>query len=119
MKILVVEDEALLCLVYNKDIKQLGHEMVAHVDNGPSAIEAVKKFRPDLILMDIFLRGEMNGIQAMTEIRKFSDIPVIYVTSNSDPSNLERARKTNFVDYLVKPIDQIDLGKALKKVGDT
>jgi CheY-like chemotaxis protein len=65
--------------------------------------------------MDISLEGEIDGIEAMLEIRKFSDVPVIYITGNSDPYHVERAEKTNYLDYLTKPIEYDDLKKSIGK----
>ena len=70
----------------------------------------------DLILMDIMLEGEIDGIDAMEQIRGTSDVDVIYVTGNSDNSTIERAQKTNYVEYLVKPIVFDQLKQAIGKV---
>jgi CheY-like chemotaxis protein len=65
--------------------------------------------------MDISLEGEIDGIEAMVKIREFSDVPVIYITGNSDPYHVERAEKTNYLDYLTKPIEFEDLKKSVEK----
>ncbi|MDZ7716984.1 MAG: response regulator [Balneolaceae bacterium] len=81
---------------------------------GKTAIEVAKELEPDLIIMDISLEGEIDGIEAMLEIRKFSDVPVVYITGNSDPYHIERAKKTNRLDYLTKPIEYDDLKKSIE-----
>jgi len=63
--------------------------------------------------MDIALEGDMDGIEAMLEIRKFSDVPVIYITGNSDESNRTRAIETNYTDFLTKPVEFEDLKESL------
>lgn len=113
-KVLIVEDDMLLSLVEERLIQKLGHEVVAKVTTGEEAIEKSKELSPDLIVMDIVLKGELDGIQAMEKIREHSDVPVIYLSGNSDRYNFERAKKTEFTDYLVKPITSKDLEKPLE-----
>ena len=108
-KVLIVEDDMLLSLVEERLIKKMGHEVVAKVVTGSEAVEKAKELKPDIILMDIILKGDMDGIEAMEEIRKESDVPVVYLSGNSDRFNYERAKKTGFTDYLVKPITNNDL----------
>lgn len=108
-KVLIVEDDMLLSLVEERLIIKMGHEVVAKVVSGSEAIAKAKELQPDIILMDIILKGEMDGIEAMEEIRKESDVPVVYLSGNSDRFNYERAKKTGFTDYLVKPITNNDL----------
>lgn len=108
-KILIVEDDMLLALVEERIVEKMGHQVLAKVVDGEDAIRKTKDLNPDLILMDIVLKGDVDGIQAMEKIREFSDIPVIYLSGNSDRFNYERARKTGFIEYLVKPITSHDL----------
>lgn len=112
-RVLIVEDDLLLSLIEERLIQKLGYEVVAKVGTGKEAIEKAKKLQPDLIIMDIILKGEMDGIQAMEEIRKESNVPVVYLSGNSDRFNYERAKKTGFIDYLVKPITSQDLKEPL------
>ena len=65
--------------------------------------------------MDISLEGDMDGIEAMKEIRNFSDAPVIYITGNSDPYHVQRAKETNYIDYLVKPIEFNDIKESIDR----
>lgn len=112
-KILIVEDDMLLALVEERFVKKMGHEVVAKVVSGEDAVQKAKTLEPDLILMDIILKGEIDGIQAMEQIREFSNVPVIYLSGNSDRFNYERAKKTEFTDYLVKPITSNELAAPL------
>lgn len=109
--VLIVEDDMLLSLVEERLVEKMGHKVVAKVGCGKDAIEKARELNPDIILMDIILRGDMDGIQAMEEIRKHSSVPVVYLSGNSDRFNYERAKKTGFTDYLVKPITSNDLHK--------
>jgi CheY-like chemotaxis protein len=103
--VMIVEDDLILNLLYESYLEKLGYGAEGELVYGKTAIEIAKRIKPDLILMDISLEGEMDGIDAMLEIRKFSDVPVIYITGNSDPYHVERAKETNYLDYLVKPIE--------------
>jgi CheY-like chemotaxis protein len=96
--VMIVEDDLILNLLYESYLEKLGYDAEGELVYGKTAIEIAKRIKPDLILMDISLEGEMDGIDAMTEIRKFSDVPVIYITGNSDPYHVERAKETNYLD---------------------
>ena len=113
--VLIVEDDMLLSLVEERLIEKMGHKVVAKVGTGRDAIDKAKELGPDIILMDIVLKGEIDGIEAMEEIRKHSNVPVVYLSGNSDRFNYERAKKTGFTDYLVKPITSNDLYKPFEK----
>lgn len=103
-KILVVEDDLLLSMLNKKHLQRMGHIVVNAVTNGKDAIESVKRDKPDLILMDIRIKGDMDGIETMVEISKFSDIPVIYLTGNSNEDCKARAVKTNMLAFCLKPV---------------
>ena len=113
--VMIVEDDLILNLLYESYLEKLGYGAEGELVYGKTAIEIAKRIKPDLILMDISLEGEMDGIDAMVEIRKFSDVPVIYITGNSDPYHVERAKETNYLDYLVKPIEFDVLKESLVK----
>jgi CheY-like chemotaxis protein len=112
-KVFVVEDDLILNLLYENYMEQLGFETEGELVYGKTAVDLAKKINPDLILMDIALEGEMDGIEAMLEIRKFSDVPVIYITGNSEESNRTRAIETNYTDFLTKPVEFEDLKESL------
>lgn len=114
-KVLIVEDDMIISMVLERMIKKIGHEVVKKVIAGQDAIDSTFELDPDLILMDIQLKDDIDGITAMENIREKSDVHVIYITGNSDQYNLERARETNFIDYLVKPIQMTHLKKSINK----
>lgn len=114
-KVIIVEDDLILNLLYESYLERLGFQTEGELVYGKTAIETAKKIEPDLIIMDISLEGEIDGIDAMIEIRKFSEVPVIYITGNSDPYHVERAEETNYLDYLTKPIEFEDLKKSVQK----
>lgn len=112
--VIIVEDDLILNLLYESYLERLGFQTEGELVYGKTAIEVAKELEPDLIIMDISLEGEIDGIEAMLEIRKFSDVPVVYITGNSDPYHIERAKKTNPLDYLTKPIEYDDLKKSIE-----
>ncbi|MDX1585838.1 MAG: response regulator [Balneolaceae bacterium] len=113
-KVMIVEDDLILNLLYESYLERLGFQTEGELVYGKTAIETAKSLNPDLIIMDISLEGEIDGIDAMLEIRKFSKVPVIYITGNSDPYHVNRAEETGYIDYLSKPIEFDDLKMAVK-----
>lgn len=113
--VLIVEDEMIIALMIEKMIQSLGHEVIDKVTSGEEAVKAAKNHDPDLILMDIRLQGEMDGIDAMSEIREYSDIPVIFITGNSDETYRKRVQDSNPLDFLTKPITLNDLSRSFSK----
>lgn len=115
-KVLLVEDDFILALVHRKYLEKISCEVVASVTNAAEAIEFAIANNPDFILMDIRLEGEMDGIEAAIEIQKHVDIPVIYVTGNSETSVLEKASKTNMKGFLIKPLHIEELKKIVDSI---
>ena len=109
IKILVVEDESIIALNIKKKLKSFGYTVPALATTGEEAIKMAEITFPDLILMDVRLKGEMDGIQTAGEIRKNFDIPIVYLTAYSDDEILEKAKKTKPYGYIVKPFKANDL----------
>jgi CheY-like chemotaxis protein len=108
-RILIVENDLLLALINKRYCEMLGHTVVDSVRDGASAIASVKKNKPDLILMDIKIDGDIDGIETMHQIRKFSNVDVIYFTGNSEESVKAKAAETDMIAFYVKPISLEDL----------
>ncbi len=108
-KIMIVEDDAITALDLENQLKQLGYGVTAKVSYGKDAIQKVKDNAPDLILMDIVLKGEVDGIEAAEEIRTQFDIPVIFLTAFADKGRLERAKLTYPFGFILKPFQDKDL----------
>ena len=108
-KILVVEDEGVVALSIQKKLINLGYEVPAMVASGQEAILQATKTQPHLVLMDIMLAGDMDGIEAAAHIRATLDIPIIYLTANSDDKTLQRAKNTQPHGYLLKPFEDREL----------
>lgn len=112
-KILVVEDEKIIAKDIESTLKRIGHESAGSVAKGEEAIAAAEKIHPDLILMDITLKGEMDGIEAAGIINKKFNIPVIYITAHQDEDTIEKTKDTNPYGYITKPLDDRDLSTAI------
>jgi response regulator RpfG family c-di-GMP phosphodiesterase len=108
-KIMVVEDEWVVADQLCRDLKDLGYTVCSTASTGDEAIRKVKADSPDLILMDIVLKGKMNGIEAAERINSQFKIPVIYLTAYTNQEYIERAKQTNPFGYLVKPYNQKEL----------
>ncbi|MDY7008917.1 MAG: EAL domain-containing protein [Cyanobacteriota bacterium] len=102
-KILVIEDELIVAENIARNLKKLGYEVVGIVDSGEEAIQTATKKLPNLVLMDIMLQGDMDGIEAAGYIRSQLKIPVVYMTAYADDRTLGRAKLTEPYGYLVKP----------------
>jgi len=107
-EILIVEDEGLIALDLKKKLEQVGYTILGIVDNAEDALLNAERLRPSLILMDIRLRGLMDGVETADQIRKRFHIPVIFVTAHADRETLNRARITEPFGYIVKPFHGVD-----------
>ncbi len=114
VKVLVVEDEYILAINLQESLQSLGYTVLDIADSAELAIEKATQLRPNLILMDIRLRGELDGIQAAEQIWLYLQIPVIYVTGHSDKSTVERATLTSPFGYILKPIKEKELYVAIQ-----
>jgi len=108
-RILIVEDERLISLDLSRRLPKLGYEVCAVIPTGEEAVQRARELRPDLVLMDICLRGEMDGIQAADIIRETADLPVMFLSANSDEATLSRAKLSHPSNYLLKPFKEREL----------
>ena len=114
-KILIVEDDMILGMLNKKIVLALGHLVTGLARNANDAIESVKVCEPDFILIDIRLKDSRDGIQVMEEITKISTARAIYATGSSEEETIQRAKKTNMIAFLVKPISFEMLKEILEK----
>lgn len=112
--ILVVEDESIVSKDIQQSLKKLGYNIVGAAATGEKAIELAQENKPDLVLMDIMLKGDMSGIQAAESIREMLNIPVIYLTAYADESTLSKAKVTEPYGYIIKPFKEIDLHTSIE-----
>lgn len=107
--IVIVEDEGIVAKDIGRMLDSLDHRVVGVVSSGEAAVEMVEAIRPELVLMDIRLKGDLDGIEAAQRIRSSCDIPVIYMTAHSDEKTLQRAKASKPFGYVLKPIELREL----------
>ncbi len=112
-RILIVEDETITGIEIRDHIEELGYEPLGPVAYAEEAVARILDFCPDVILMDITLKGDMDGVQAATEISSSYSCPIIYLTAHSDQVTLDRAKVTEPYGYIVKPINERELHIAI------
>lgn len=111
--VLIVEDDMVIAMINSRMVEKLGHSVCDSVSNGCDAISSVKLKNPDIILMDINLEGDIDGIEAMIQIREVSESPVIFISANSDQKTFDRAKLISKSEFLIKPVDLIQLQAAI------
>ncbi len=114
-KILIVENNLLLSMINKRYCEYLGHQVIDSVMTGAAAIESAKKNKPDVIIMDIRIDGDIDGIETMLEIKKFSNVKAIYVTGNSEAAMKQKAETTNMLAFCVKPTSFEDIKEILER----
>jgi hypothetical protein len=112
--VLVIEDEAVIAMDLEEKLRKLGYQVVGQGTTGEEAVEQASEMRPDLILMDIRFKQGIDGIDAARTIRQRLDLPVVYVTAYSDDATVERAKLTEPLAYILKPIDERELRVTLE-----
>lgn len=112
--VLVVEDESIVSKDIQQSLKKLGYNVVGAASTGEKAIELARENMPDIVLMDIMLKGDMNGIEAADQIRAELNIPVIYLTAYADEGTLARAKVTEPCGYIIKPFKEIDIHTSIE-----
>ena len=114
LKILIVEDESIVAMDIESSLLSLGYNVVAIVSSGKEAIKVIKENSVNLILMDIRLKGNLDGIETSNLIKKICDIPIIYLTAYADDPTLDRAKLSEPYGYILKPYNIKELQTAIK-----
>ena len=114
VKIFVVEDEVIISKDIQRALKKLGYEVVGAAVSGPAALEQMAASAPDLVLMDIHIKGPWDGIETAQRVREQLGVPVVFLTAFADAPTLERARETGPFGYLLKPFEERELGTAIE-----
>lgn len=114
VKILIVEDEAIVATDLAESLESGGYQIAATAATGKAAVAAFEKNEVDVVLMDIHLRGDLDGIETATALQKIRPTPLIYLTGQTDPPTVERAKKTYPSAYLAKPFDERNLFLAIE-----
>lgn len=108
-KVLIVEDEAVTAMVLEDNLQSNGYEITDIIDRGENVMSSIDKSRPDVILMDIQLKGEMTGIDAAYQVTKKHDLPIVYLTANSDETTFKKAKVTHPYGFILKPFNEREL----------
>lgn len=108
-RILIVEDDAIISMEIAERLKRMGYDVIGIVATGEEAIISAARNRPDLVLMDIHLRGSMDGTEAAGRITSQIDVPVIYITAYSDQETRDRAHNVLSYGYIIKPFNDQQL----------
>lgn len=118
IKILIVEDDMIIAADISMQLTQMGYEITGILPRGEDALDNVAQNKPDIVLMDINLKGEMDGVQTAQQIYGQYKIPIIYLTANADEATFKRAKVTRPEAFISKPFKRIDLARALELVVD-
>ncbi|MGC1308141.1 MAG: response regulator [Phormidesmis sp.] len=113
-KVMIVEDESVIALDIKSSLNRLGYAVSGIAASGDAALRKIKTIRPDLVLMDIHLKGEMTGIEVSEQIKSDFQIPIVYLTANADSSTFQEAKGTDPYAYILKPFEEKELGIAIE-----
>ncbi|MES2592952.1 MAG: response regulator [Bacteroidota bacterium] len=112
--ILIVEDESIIAKDIQHSLKKLGYTVMGICSTGEDAVRATEELKPDLVLMDIMLKGDISGIDAAGQIREKYNIPIIFLTAYADESTLSKAKISEPYGYIIKPFKEIDLRTSIE-----
>jgi DNA-binding response OmpR family regulator len=113
VKLLIVEDELIIAKSLARQLERQNYEVVGIASYAEKAMELVRNSSPDLVLMDIVIAGDMDGIEMAKKIQEEFDIPVIYLTAYSDDETLKRAEQSGGYGYILKPYKQREVHAAI------
>lgn len=114
VKILIVEDEMIIAANISLQLTTIGYEVIGIVPRAEDALTCVKADQPDIVLMDINLKGDLDGIDTVKLIKKTHDVAVIYLTANADEAHFNRAKSTHPYAFISKPFKKLDLQRAIE-----
>ncbi len=114
VKILVVEDEMIIGAKISMQLTSLGYQVTGILSRGEDAVLHVADNRPDIVLLDIKLKGKLNGIETALQLQQKDSIPIIYITANSDEATFNQAKSTRPFAFISKPFKLLDLQRAVE-----
>jgi len=114
LNIFIVEDESIVAKDIQNSLTKLGYNVIGFANNGKDAIEKITELIPDLILMDIMIKGPLTGIEVSEKIKEKMNVPVIFLTAYADEGTLSRAKITEPYGYILKPFKEIDLHSTIE-----
>jgi len=113
-KVIIVEDDRFISTIFKMFLAELGHDLVGRCETGEKALELCHLLHPDVVLMDIHLQGNLDGIETAEKLKTQLDIPVIYISGDTSNAIIERAIVSNSYGYLVKPVNKKELGISIE-----
>ncbi len=116
LKILCVEDDYIASYLLHEQIERMGYNIIDKLETGEEALEMLEWLKPDVILMDIKLSGELDGVETTRRIMEDEDIPVIFITGMTDPAIWKRAKDLNPHAFFTKPVDLKELQKSIETI---
>ncbi|RZJ69103.1 LytTR family transcriptional regulator DNA-binding domain-containing protein [Flavobacterium sp.] len=116
--ILIVEDEMIIAANLSLQLTEMGYEVAGIIPRPEEALANIRQRQPDIVLLDINLKSDMDGIDLAHEMQKEFDIAIVYLTANSDEPNFERAKRTNPYAFLSKPYKKLDLQRTIELVAN-
>jgi DNA-binding LytR/AlgR family response regulator len=114
LNIFIVEDESIVAKDIQNSLTKLGYNVVGIVNNGKDAVDKITELMPDLVLMDIMIKGDLTGIDVSTQIKEKINVPVIFLTAYADEGTLAKAKITEPYGYILKPFKEIDLHSTIE-----
>jgi DNA-binding LytR/AlgR family response regulator len=114
IKILVVEDEMIIGAKISMQLTALGYEVTAILPRGEEAVLHAQENKPDIVLLDVNLKGKIDGIETATQMQQRGAMPIIYLTANADEATFNRAKSTKPYAFISKPFKQLDLQRAIE-----
>lgn len=114
INVLIVEDESIVAKDIQHSLKKLGYNVLGICSTGEDAVKSVEELGPDIVLMDIMLKGNMSGVDAAAKIRETNNIPVIFLTAYADENTLSKAKVSEPFGYIIKPFKEIDLHTSIE-----
>lgn len=116
LNIILVEDDNILNLAMKSMLVKMGHQVVAVEQTGRKAIDRAKELQPDVMFVDIYLKDEIDGITVVEQLQDNVNISFVYLTGNTDPDHLERAKRLRYFEYLVKPVNREMVKRTLNMI---
>jgi DNA-binding LytR/AlgR family response regulator len=118
LRVLIAEDEMIISAKISMYLEEFGYEVAGALTRGEQVLDMCRHDPPDILLLDINLKGELDGIQTAEELKNFAKIPIIYLTANSDSATFDRARRTKPLAFVTKPFQKAELERALALVAE-
>ena len=118
LTILIVEDERIVAEDIKEIVEEQGHKVCGIAKSSTLAIDLEEEHRPDLILMDIVIHGDLDGIETAKQIRMTRDVPLVFLTAYSQAGVVERAKTLNPLDYIIKPFEEAVLLRTIDQAAE-